>query len=148
MARRTAGSLPSVDDDSPEGQRLDKWLWFARVVKSRTLATGLVRNGKVRINSQRLDKPSHIIRLGDVLTIAVQRQIRVLKVLSPGMRRGPAKEAMQLYEDLTPPREPQAGGERDGAGASGPIEFELGRGRPTKKDRRAIDRLKDDFAGC
>ena len=62
------------------GQRLDKWLWFARVIKSRTLATGLVTDGKVRVNRQRVDKPSLTVRPGDVITVTVRGAVRVLKV--------------------------------------------------------------------
>ncbi|HWV81493.1 MAG TPA: RNA-binding S4 domain-containing protein [Hyphomicrobiaceae bacterium] len=116
--------------------RLDKWLWFARVVKSRTLAAGLVEDGKVRLNRERTTKPSQAVRVGDVLTIAVGPRIRVLEVAAIGSRRGPASEAQALYVDRSPPTtaapvEP-AGGERPS-----------GAGRPTKRDRRQIDRLTE-----
>ena len=121
-------------------QRLDKWLWFARVVKTRTLAAKLVTDGNVRLNRLRIEKPSAAVRIGDVLTIAVYEHIRILKVVAPGARRGPAAEAQMLYADLTPPRE-----------ASPPPEAaiaprEAGAGRPTKRDRRQTDRLKDGSA--
>ncbi len=83
------------------GQRLDKWLWFARILKSRTLAARLVGEGHVRINGHKTDQPAKIISPGDVLTIALERQVLVLKVLDPGTRRGPYVEAQLLYEDLT-----------------------------------------------
>ena len=87
-------------------QRLDKWLWFARVVKSRTGAAKLVEDGHIRVNAVRADTPAKAIRPGDVLTVALDRQVRVLKVLAPGERRGPYEEAKLLYEDLnTPPPE-------------------------------------------
>ncbi len=116
-------------------QRLDKWLWFARVSKSRTLAAGLVEDGKVRVNRTRTTKPSQAIRPGDVLTIALRGHVQVLKVTAPGTRRGPAAEARGLYEDLTPPAvpapaRPAPSGVRD-----------QGSGRPTKRERRQIDRL-------
>jgi ribosome-associated heat shock protein Hsp15 len=85
-----------------EAQRLDKWLWFARVVKSRTLAAALVIDRKVRVNRERASKPSQMLRVGDVVTIAVHARVRVLKVLAAGARRGPPAEACLLYEDLTP----------------------------------------------
>jgi ribosome-associated heat shock protein Hsp15 len=139
---------PSTGDDKSQGQmqsetqRLDKWLWFARIVKSRTLAAGLVVDGKVRVNREPTQKPSQTVRPGDVVTLSVHRQVRVLKVLEPGTRRGPAKEAAMLYEDLSPARD------QDGAGVMRPlgghVKFEPGAGRPTKKDRRAIDKLRDD----
>lgn len=83
-----------------QGQRLDKWLWFARIIKSRTLAARLVSEGHVRINGLRTDQPAKLISPGDVLTIALERQTLVLKVLDPGTRRGPYAEARKLYDDL------------------------------------------------
>lgn len=86
-----------------ERQRIDKWLFFARVVKSRSLAAALVEAGHVRVNSRRIDVPARQIGVGDVLTIALSaRQIRVLRVAGAGQRRGPAPEARTLYEDLSP----------------------------------------------
>jgi ribosome-associated heat shock protein Hsp15 len=84
-----------------ESQRLDKWLWFARVVKSRSLAARLVAGGHVRLNGKRIEVPARAIGPGDVLTIALERQVRVLKVLGSGERRGPFAQAQLLYEDLT-----------------------------------------------
>jgi ribosome-associated heat shock protein Hsp15 len=78
-------------------QRLDKWLWFARVIKSRTSAAQLVESGRVRVNRVRVVKPSHALREGDVLTIAVRGQVRVLEVQALGERRGPPQEARLLY---------------------------------------------------
>jgi ribosome-associated heat shock protein Hsp15 len=93
------------DEDTPRTpgtQRVDKWLWFARVVKSRTQAAQLVADGKVRINRVKVLKPSQTIKAGDVLTIAVRGRIDVLQVVEPGERRGPPTEARQLYDVLTP----------------------------------------------
>ncbi len=81
-------------------QRLDKWLWFARMVKSRTLAARLVEDGHVRLNGKRIENAARAIAAGDVLTIALERQVRVLRVVDPGERRGPFAEARRLYEDL------------------------------------------------
>jgi ribosome-associated heat shock protein Hsp15 len=113
-------------------QRLDKWLWFARVVKTRTLAAKLVSDGYVRVNAQKIDAPAKAIAVGDVLTIALERQVRVLKVLAPGERRGPFEEARHLFEDLSP--EPQS---QDAMPDLGPARDE-GTGRPTKRDRRQL----------
>lgn len=82
-------------------QRLDKWLWFARLAKSRTLAARLVEEGQVRVNRVKVEKPAVTIKPGDVLTLSLGAQIRVLRVLNPGTRRGPAAEACTLYEDVT-----------------------------------------------
>jgi ribosome-associated heat shock protein Hsp15 len=127
----------AAPDESAGVQRLDKWLWFARVVKSRTLAAALVETGKVRVNRVRAEKAAQSVRAGDVLTVSVHKAVRVLKVLAPGERRGPAAEARMLYDDLTPPAVPAGGAGAAPATAA----REPGTGRPTKRDRRAIDRL-------
>jgi ribosome-associated heat shock protein Hsp15 len=84
-------------------QRLDKWLWFARIVKSRTLAAQLVQDGKVRINRAKVAKPAQAVRANDVLTIVIRGSVHVLRVVAPGARRGPPAEARLLYELLSPP---------------------------------------------
>ena len=89
-------------------QRIDRWLWFARIVKTRSLAAALVSGGKVRVNRHKIAKPSHPVAPGDVLTIALRGHVRVLKLLDPGTRRGPAPEARRLYEDLAPPASDRA----------------------------------------
>lgn len=83
--------------------RLDKWLWFARFFKSRTLAARLCDEGRIRVNSRVVDKAHHALRPGDVLTFAQGPHIRVVRVLALGSRRGPASEARALYDDLAPP---------------------------------------------
>jgi ribosome-associated heat shock protein Hsp15 len=110
--------------------RLDKWLWQARFVKSRSLAAGLVTGGHVRVNGQRAAKPAHGVQPGDVLTFPQGDRIRVVRILAPATRRGPATEAATLYDDMSPPPEkkeiPQA------------ARLE-GNSRPTKRDRRKLD---------
>jgi ribosome-associated heat shock protein Hsp15 len=81
-------------------QRLDKWLWFARFAKTRTLAAKLVANGFVRVNGQRADSAAKALAVGDVVTIALARTTLVVRVKALGERRGPAPEARQLYADL------------------------------------------------
>jgi ribosome-associated heat shock protein Hsp15 len=81
-------------------QRLDKWLWHARVVKARTSAAALVVSGQVRINGARETAPGHAVKAGDVLTIGLDRSVRVLKVIGFSERRGDAVAARVLYEDL------------------------------------------------
>jgi ribosome-associated heat shock protein Hsp15 len=114
-------------------QRVDKWLWHARVVRTRSAAAALADGGYVRINGARTDTSSRPVRPGDVVTIALDRGVRVLKVAGFAERRGSADLARGLYEDLSPPpearSEPRAGARETGAG------------RPTKRERRAIDRL-------
>jgi ribosome-associated heat shock protein Hsp15 len=91
-------------------QRIDKWLWHARVVRTRTAAAALAESGHVRLNSQRIDAASRTVRVGDVVTIALDRTVRVLKVSGFAERRGSADDARGIYEDLTPapkPAEPE-----------------------------------------
>lgn len=116
------------------GQRIDRWLWFARFLKTRTLSARLIAAGRVRINGQRVVKPSHPVGVGDVLTFPLADRIRVVRVLAAGTRRGPFAEASQLYEDLSPP--PAAEAEQvEGK----PPERARGSGRPTKKQRRDLE---------
>jgi ribosome-associated heat shock protein Hsp15 len=81
-------------------QRLDKFLWHARVVKARTSAAQLVEKGHVRVNGVRETSPGHAVKLGDVLTVGLDRSVRVLKVIGFSERRGDAAAARVLYEDL------------------------------------------------
>lgn len=118
--------------------RIDKWLWFARLCKTRTQAGALCRSGLVRVNRTPVRKPNHPLRPDDVLTLPLGRRIVVVRVIALGERRGPYREAQLLYEDLSPPRPP-----RDQA-APAVGERPRGAGRPTKRERRAIDRLNED----
>lgn len=138
---------PALEEDDEEAapgghQRLDKWLWFVRVIKTRTQAAGLVTEGKVRVNAQRVGKPSQSLKAGDVVTVTVRGHVRVLRVLQPGTRRGPPAEAQALYEEVQhippPRRSPQHSGD------VGPVSLrEPGSGRPTKRERRLTDRLRE-----
>ena len=83
-------------------QRLDKWLFFARAVKSRTLAQKLIETGAVRVNSERTVRTDYPVVAGDVLTMMVHSRLLVWKIVDTGDRRGPPAEAHQLYEDLSP----------------------------------------------
>ena len=114
--------------------RLDKWLWFARFFKSRSLASRFCADGKVRISGQIVRKAHQTVRPGDVLTFALGSNVRVIKVVALAARRGPAVEARRLYEDLSPfaPRKTLAP-----RAAIRP----RGSGRPTKAERRAIAKL-------
>jgi ribosome-associated heat shock protein Hsp15 len=117
-----------------ERQRIDKWLWHARVVRTRSAAAALADAGLVRVNSARIDGSSRSVRPGDVVTVALDRHVRVLKVKGFAERRGCAEIAGTLFDDLTPPappRPPAVAARAEGAG------------RPTKRDRREIDRLQE-----
>jgi ribosome-associated heat shock protein Hsp15 len=124
--------------------RLDKWLWFARFVKTRSLATKLVVDGRMRINGAPTQKAHYAIKVGDVLTFPLGSHIRVIKVLALGSRRGPATEAQTLYEDLDPPR---PAGSQQAAAAPTFEAREPGVGRPTKRDGRRIAQLKSREPG-
>jgi ribosome-associated heat shock protein Hsp15 len=116
-------------------QRIDKWLWFARVVKTRSLAQGLVEAGHVRLNGSRVTASSQLVRVEDVLTIGLEQSVRILKVRAFAERRGGAPEAQLLWEDLSPPkpeREPRV---------PEAVERDAGTGRPTKLERRQTDQL-------
>lgn len=121
-------------------QRIDKWLFFARVAKSRSLAARLVQAGRVRLNRIKIDQPAQQVKPGDVLTVTLEQRVIVYRVLAPGMRRGPADEARTLYEDLSPPPAPKGVGLPD---AQPPLRS-AGSGRPTKKERRRIEALRDE----
>lgn len=88
---------------APEGIRLDLWLWHARLCKTRALGARLAEGGRMRVNGQPTTKAHRLVRPGDVLTFALAGRVRVLRVLAPGTRRGPAPEARALYDDLDPP---------------------------------------------
>jgi len=98
-------------------QRVDKWLFFARVAKSRSLATALVESGCVRVNRGKISQPGHGLKVGDVLTITLDRRVLVLRLHAFGKRRGPASEARLLYEDLVgAPRPPDGSLSNTGGG--------------------------------
>lgn len=84
---------------SGDRQRIDKWLWFARVVKTRALAQDLAESGRVRLNGRKIDAAAQPVRIGDVLTIAVAGRVRVLEVRGFAERRGGAPEARTLFLD-------------------------------------------------
>ncbi len=122
------------ESEAREGVRADKWLWAARMFKTRSLAAAACAGGKVERNSQ-FTKPAHPLRAGDTVVVTLPGGRRVLRVVALAERRGPASVARALYEDLTPPAPPRErivpGGVRT-----------PGAGRPTKRERRLIDRLR------
>ena len=97
----------SDEAETAETLRVDKWLWHARFLKSRGLASKLVSNGMMRINGERYTKPGKTVRPDDVLTFTLQDRIRIVRIIALGERRGPAPEAQALYEDMSPPPEPK-----------------------------------------
>jgi len=133
-------SASGPEEDGHGTQRLDRWLWFARFLKSRTLAAKLVASGKMRVNGERISKASRLVRTGDVLTFPLGAHIRIIRILAPGTRRGPAPEARELYEDLSPPAPPAPVDPLAAPAPSGARP--KGSGRPTKAERREIDKFR------
>ena len=120
--------------------RLDKWLWYARFFKSRSAANKAISGGRFRLNGIVMTKPHRQALCGQVLTFNHGDRILVIKILTLGIRRGPAVEAKLLYKDLTPVEDMLAN-----KSDMQQLEFEArgkGSGRPTKRQRRATDRLK------
>jgi ribosome-associated heat shock protein Hsp15 len=101
--------MPGAGAEDRDWQRLDKWLWCARFMKARADCAGLVGEGMVRINRQPTDKPHARLRVGDVVTLPLRGQVRVLQVVALAARRGPASEARLLYHELGERTEAAAG---------------------------------------
>lgn len=117
-------------------QRIDKWLFFARMAKSRSIAQDLIRSNHVRVNGDLVSQPSSQVKPGDRIDLKLERRDLVLVVKTGGERRGPFEEARLLYEDLSPPPE-----ETKRLTLFEQAQRAQGSGRPTKKERRETDRL-------
>ncbi|MEO1745492.1 MAG: RNA-binding S4 domain-containing protein [Pseudomonadota bacterium] len=135
-----AAAKPQPLPPGPERQRIDKWLFFARVVKSRSLASKLVNGGHVRVNGEKADAASKTVKLDDVLTVTLERRVVIYKVVHCGHRRGPASEAQMLFEDMSPAPPPKNENALDRLTPK----REPGAGRPTKRERRALDKFRGD----
>jgi len=120
--------------ETPARQRIDKWLFFTRIAKSRTLAQEWVESGHVSVNGEKVRRSSADVRVGDRLEVLAERRTYVLVVKAPGTRRGPYEEARLLYDDESPPPERLTLFEQ--------AQRVPGAGRPEKRDRRALDRLR------
>jgi ribosome-associated heat shock protein Hsp15 len=125
---------------SDDRQRIDKWLWHARIVRTRSAAAALAASGHVRLNGTRVDAAAKAVKAGDVVTIALDARVRVLKVTGFALRRGGADEGRALYEDMTPAAPAAASRSPEPPAAR----RDPGRGRPTKQERRAIERFTRD----
>jgi ribosome-associated heat shock protein Hsp15 len=131
-----------MEAGEPENQiRVDKWLWYARFFKTRSLASKICRARKIRINGTISSKASATVKVGDVLTFPKADIIKTIEVLAIGERRGPASEAQLLYKYLSIETQKQSADGTDKATSYGVLTREKGAGRPTKSDRRAIDKL-------
>ena len=125
--------------EPPARQRIDKWLFFARIAKSRTLAQEWIEGGHVSVNGEKVRRSSADVKVGDRLVVLAERRTYILVVKAPGDRRGPYEEARLLYDDESPPRERLTPFEQ--------AQRAPGTGRPEKKDRRALDRLRNRDGG-
>jgi ribosome-associated heat shock protein Hsp15 len=125
------------DAPASQRQRIDKWLFFTRIAKSRTLAQGWIEAGHVAVNGDKVRRPSADVKIGDRLEVATQEKHLIVVVKAAGERRGPYEEARLLYDDETPPREPLTKFEQ--------ATREPGAGRPEKKERRQMERLKGRY---
>jgi len=123
--------------------RLDKWLWFSRFFKSRTLAGKVCQSRRIRINGAIIAKSKTFVSEGNIIMFPKDSHIRVVKILKLGERRGTALEAETLYEDLEPPLAKKKREDIDKRDIRiAPVaQRERGSGRPTKTERRAIDKL-------
>ncbi|MDX1737219.1 MAG: RNA-binding S4 domain-containing protein [Alphaproteobacteria bacterium] len=126
-----------MSSEVPEKLRVDKWLWYARFFRTRTIASQQVNAGHLRVNSQPVRKAGYLIKVGDILTFPKENDIRVIEIVALGDKRKGAPEAALLYNDLDPPvKKPRS--EQEPVDGHRP----RGAGRPTKKERRETDRLK------
>ena len=116
--------------------RLDIYLYYIRIFKSRSIATRFVLTNRLRISGQVTQKPHKLISIGDVLTITINDNIKVLKVLDIPNRRGPYSESLNFYEDITPIESISKK-----KSLKPDIKFVERVGRPTKRERRQTDRL-------
>ena len=116
--------------------RLDLYLYYIRIFKSRSLATKFISSNRLRISGKVIQRPHKLISAGDVLTMTINDNIKIIKVLDVPSRRGPYSESLSFYQDLTPiktiPKDKSV---------KSKIKFVDRIGRPTKRERRQIDRL-------
>jgi ribosome-associated heat shock protein Hsp15 len=124
-----------------EKLRIDKYLWAIRAFKTRTLAADACKAGRVKLDGQNI-KPAHEVKIGEVYNVAKGPERRVIKVTGMAGNRTDAKTAVNFYEDITPYEETHA---FKSVFQAPILKRDRGAGRPTKKDRRDIDELKDDF---
>lgn len=131
-------------EEQPAGdlrQRIDKWLFFIRMAKSRSVAQALLKSGQVRVNGDPVTHASHLVKPGDRVSLRLERSDKLLVVRAPGTRRGPFEEARLLYDDETPPEDVTKRLTRFEQAVRAP-----GSGRPVKKERRQTERLFPDPA--
>jgi len=133
----------SSSDSAPAGRvRIDKWLWAARFFKTRSLAADAIAAGKVEVNDERV-KPAKLIQLGDAISVRLGPYVHVVRVRGISERRGPATVAATLYEETADSIAARAKLAEQLRMAPAAFVYEE-KGRPTKRDRREIDRFRDE----
>ena len=125
-------------NQSPASQRIDKWLWHARFFKTRSIAQKQVTTGKVRVDREKISSPSRKVLPGNILTITMSRDIKIIEIVGIAEKRGPYIQAKLLYNDLSPPKPEKSKVEQTMESMSR-IESE---GRPTKHQRKQILAMK------
>lgn len=125
-------STNEVDHDIDNTQRLDQWLCYARFFKTRSLAAKIIKSKGVRIDGDLKKRASANVKIDQTLTFVAGERVRVIKIRALATRRGPASEAALLYEDMSPPPAPR----------QPKPQHDPGMGRPTKKQRRQIQKLQ------
>ena len=140
-SRRETQAKPNTMESKEDIVRIDKWLWAARLFKTRSLAADAIKGGKVKVDENPV-KPSREVKVGDVIQVQIEQLHKVVEVKTVIKNRVSAKQVPEVYNDLTPKEEYER------------IEFmhaykaewrDRGAGRPTKKERRMIEKLKDDM---
>ena len=116
--------------------RLDLYLFYIRIFKSRNLATKFIISNRLRISGQATQKPHKLISIGDVLSLPIQDYVKILKVVDIPKRRGPFSEALNYYEDITPLKT-----QENKVNVTPKFKFVERVGRPTKLERRQTDKL-------
>lgn len=126
--------------EAKNSRRLDQWLWYARIFKTRGAASKFCQAKKIRLDGDLISKAKTPVRIGMMLSFTLDEQIKILKIEALGVRRGPAVEAQSLYDDQSPP--PPTKEEKI---HNSPMLRERGAGRPTKTERRAMERLRPEL---
>ena len=129
--------MAGAGEPRSDRQRIDRWLWHARLARTRSAAQALATSGQVRVNRERIDSASRAVKLGDVLTVAFPTSVRILRVEGFSERRGSATDAGLLYDDLAPPTPKPAASD-----APAPVPAPDPGGRPDKHARRDLIALK------
>jgi ribosome-associated heat shock protein Hsp15 len=138
-------SRPTDPEAGPGRVRIDKWLWAARFFKTRSLAVDAIAAGKVEVNGERV-KPAKLLQIGDEVNVRLGPYVHVVRVRGISERRGPATVAATLYEETHDSVAARAKLAEQLRMAPAAFVYEE-KGRPTKRDRREIDRFRDEHGG-